>query len=159
MKINSLLTMENQLKATELRIGNYIEDNNGFIMHVIGIFKSEIDFEIHCDFNENQGDYFTFSSEEFNPIQLTEDILLRLGFERETEDDKYGRVWINKKFGKFIIRRVNFNRPIIEPVKYGFTLEYSDEEDWVGIVKEIATVHQLQNLFFSLCGEELTFKK
>lgn len=144
----------NQLQAKDLqpqlRIGNYLYDREDNLCKVTQLGEGTI-YAPAID--------KATTKLPNKPIPLSEDVLLRLGFDREREDDKYGRVWINKGFGKFIIRRVNFNKPMLEPIDYGFTLEYSDEKDWVGIVRKVQFVHQLQNLYHSLTGEELTFKK
>ncbi len=68
----------------------------------------------------------------WKPIPLTEKWMLELGF----EDGEEGHYYINK----FIIN-------IYGEVYWG------DSEEWLG---ELQYVHQLQNLYFAITGEELT---
>ena len=85
------------------------------------------------------------------PIPLTEEILLKAGFEKESEDDKYGRVFLIPNT-KYIIRIVNYGNPT-KP-DFGFSLEISDDKDWCSI-KRIYFIHDLQNTIFALTGEEI----
>ena len=123
--------MENQLKA-ELRIGNALKFwNNIFFVSEITELKitaKNKSLGIICE------DYI-----EFSPITLTEDILLRLGFEktanpRELKYDDYSILLLDEI--RFVICNYMENPPSVK----------------------VSTLHQLQNLFFSLTGEELTFK-
>lgn len=124
--------MENQLKATELkkelRVGNYVLFR-GQIKTVYQIRNSG------CDFSIGGNAYQSYVWESIQSIPLTEDILVKLGFEKKENS-------ILEKSGLrlFAIRDLYFraNFPISADVKF---------------------VHQLQNLFFALTGEELTFKK
>ncbi|MDV3834210.1 hypothetical protein CMU13_12850 [Elizabethkingia anophelis] len=67
------------------------------------------------------------------PIELTEEWLLNFGF---TMDDS---VWKRRYIKLFPIRDLYFraNMPIVKDIRY---------------------VHEVQNLFFALTGEELTIK-
>lgn len=132
------------IAPTELRIGNYVEVENYKIIQLDNVHKK----------GTTKGDEQYLISM-LKPIELTEDWLVRMGFKRETKDDKYGRVWQHKDFGNFFLRRVNYNKPF-DKADFGFALEISDESNWVTIFKRVQCVHQLQNLFHSLTGEELT---
>ena len=60
-----------------LRIGNKVQDNNGFIFDVVSIFK---DGTVYSDFEGNEGDVWEFDDN--NPcqgIELTKEILLKCG--------------------------------------------------------------------------------
>ena len=119
--------MENQLKVTELRLGNYLFDRNNRLCQV-----KELGESIKAPAIKGAR-----TSLPNKPIPLTEDILLRLGFVKKeigyskfTEMDQCFLI----SFGKHTsVNGIKFNN-------------------------EIKTVHQLQNLFFALTGEELTFK-
>lgn len=66
------------MRAQDLRIGNYVQDNNGFIFKVVSIHD---DGTVYCDFKENEGDVWEFDNN--NPcqgIKITEEILLKCGF-------------------------------------------------------------------------------
>lgn len=127
--------MENQLKA-ELRIGNALKFwNNIFFVSEITELKitaKNKSLGIICE------DYI-----EFSPITLTEDILLRLGF-----DEGFHRYGL-ENCGLKCHKSLKENYWI---VSQGFGIQFTE-------LTEIQFLHQLQNLFFSLCGEELTFKK
>ena len=102
-----------------LRIGNYIEYNGEII---------KLDGSLLCCYIQNELDY------PFNEVPLTEEILLKFGFEKK------GDFWFVKSGIK------------IENRNNGFSyFRYLNEI-------KIISVHQLQNLFFSLCGEELNFE-
>lgn len=107
------------MKAEELRIKNKV-NLSGEIVTVKSI-----------EFNNINQEYFIKIFEDFrlpkvsflNPISLTEEILLKCGFEKTKEIDS----WELKGFGF-----VDISTP---QCKY---------------------LHQLQNLYFALTGEELT---
>lgn len=104
------------MEASELRVGNYIRnDVQGINFQVNSVVIHRLCF----------GD-----SEGYAPIELTEEILLKCGFEEKNS--------ILEKDGirLFKIRDLYFrgNFPIKADVRY---------------------LHQLQNLYFALTGEEL----
>ena len=117
------------IKIEELRIGNKVQDNNGFIFYVVSIFE---DGTIYCDFEWNEGDVWEFNDN--NPCQgipLTEEILLKCGFvEGLTKPKHYHTkdMMICNIQGMFINVRTDVR------IKY---------------------LHQLQNLYFCLVGKEL----
>lgn len=120
------------MKAEEIRLGNYYS-NNGSVCRVTPIIIQEV-----------------YESERSwcKPIQLTEEWLVKAGFEKEEEYE----------FGVLICYRY-----ILETRKTNcvFTSNYSTEEciyvnyNQGGV--DIEYVHQLQNLYFALTGTELTF--
>lgn len=118
----------------ELRIGNLINYNDGGIYVVTGIHEFGLDVE-----DENETTYM--EHENFSPIQLTEEWLLKFGFDKCEFN-------IPKKYKKqgcnFSVKFRNEN---------GFTVEYKH-----GHVC-LKHVHQLQNLYFALTGEELTLQQ
>lgn len=80
--------------------------------------------------------------EDYKPIPLTEDWFEKLGFELNDDylsEDHLYKDWVKKG--------VRIQLPF---------LTYSDEDGEVSI--DIKSVHQLQNLFYSLTGEELTIQ-
>ena len=108
------------MKASELRIGNLIKDRAKVVEvenHHFSLLES-------------------YHKEDFQPIPLTEEWLLKFGF--ETKDKVFWDVG-NFRVGQdrwggydYVNRRVDID------LKY---------------------VHQLQNLYFALTGEELTIKE
>ena len=116
-----------ELSATELRIGNLVgiaSSLNFSIGKVTLISNNRILLENKIS-NKNH---------KFIPVELTEELLLRLGFEKDNE--------------------LNF-------VKFSFKVHFWSRYNsymygWIGGNIELKYVHQLQNLYFALTGEELT---
>jgi hypothetical protein len=113
------------MKANELRIGNYVKSND---VNMAPYFIVTASF---LKQNENEMSWF------IDPIKLTEEWLLKLGF-------KY-----NDNIGLY--QNGGFDVDIEDDVYCHFYM--NDYGDWY---KYIEYVHQLQNLYFALTGEELT---
>ena len=110
-----------KLKATELRLGN-------LIWNEVQNISVKVDIRILADIN----DY----DKEWHPIPLTEEWLIKFGFEIRGEDYyKYSYYEVGKITGKW----------------------YFDDGNFI-IKDDINYVHQLQNLYFALTYEELTIK-
>jgi hypothetical protein len=138
------------MTANEMRIGNLIYggtivkvlsiDNEGcFVEPLIGEYESEI---MHPN---------------LKPIPLTEEWLLKFGFEKEYfyGDDAKFIWWQLNDFGLEIFNtNKEQGRTSIESKDVGFFYEPMFM-DYI----EIKHVHQLQNLYFALTGEELTLKE
>ena len=125
------------IQPQELRIGNYVD-----VLGKIDQVKS-IDENEHggfCKFKENPYQYYLIHNGEeiVKPIPLTEEILLKFGFEK-----KSGSEFKNERF----IYRFKQRDLIIEGFEY----------DYNGILCYPEFVHQLQNIYFALTEEELTF--
>lgn len=130
--------MEAKLKPQDLRYGNYIYDDYKEVHKVEQVSSKDCkDWNkqpevILSKINGLKGFY---QSNDVFPIPLTEEWLLELGFQKKEKG--YAKLTemmeiFEISFGKHIeINRVSFNNQI----KY---------------------VHQLQNLYFALTGEELT---
>ena len=117
------------MKASELRIGNYVNDRFDAEVTVCDITNGGI--------NLNYG-YSTISIDELKPIPLTEEWLLSFGFEKNGNNQfilMEGSVDIlfNKDLNGWTCDGINFSINMTEHV------------------------HQLQNLYFALTGEELEF--
>ena len=114
------------MKAQELRIGNWVE-HDGSLGEVEDIQKNDIGSFF-------DGVYFNCYIKDLEPIPLTEDWLVKFGFVKE---DDFGKI------------EFQFN-PLV--------LYKQDKIYWSDILwdsLEIKHVHQLQNLYFALTGEEL----
>lgn len=115
------------IASTELRIGNYTDKG---CVTALPMGRQHSEWNIECDYHD-------YDFEEINPIPLTEDWLLRFGFEKKetnfgySKETEEGNIFINNYFV------FNFD---------GFNIAMSTE---------LKSVHQLQNLFFALTGEEL----
>lgn len=166
------------MNASELRQGNYIMVDNqkyhpqahGKIGRVVGIderiekdfpksnasIKFEIGYEQYSQFNEF-----------IKPVPLTEDWLIKFGLVALEEHE-----WKNRIFnvsGKSV--NYTYDYDLLED-KYFLKIEVvkslEGEIRRIGIedvpggfshVSDIKFVHQLQNLYFALTGNELTIKK
>ena len=115
------------MKANELRIGNLVTQ----IIH-----KNTHDQEIEIKVNWQEIWWISKGTNSYKPIPLTEEWLLKFGFEKYEFDHKENQY--RHKDRLIVFRDGKF-------VDYGSSviLEY---------------VHQLQNLYFALTGEELVLK-
>ena len=127
-----------RLEVKELRIGNYY-DNNGKIKQVTPatIWEHE---RIWCE-----------------PIPLTEEWLLKLGFEKGNYKELDEKHFVEKSNTiKVIISGVGFWDVYTDYNPYQIT--FSSGLNIITDNKGINHVHQLQNLYYALTGEELTIK-
>jgi hypothetical protein len=113
------------MNANELRLGNWVHPQ--FPMQVVDIYKDEI----QCNFEGNQGDVWDFNPKDLDGIPLSEEWLEKFGFEGT----------------EFLIAKGNFTYNCQTKIL-----------TWFGIMLHNSLwneVHQLQNLYFALTGEEL----
>lgn len=127
------------MKANELRLGNWIyftEDNDVFVMEIgrtevtCGYFKDSVGFSRPYDHKS------------ILPIPITEEWLERFGLEKVDEDYE-----------------IAINDGVIMSVGNNFTnnsfhVQLGMGSDWTNFIF-IEYVHELQNLYFALTGEEL----
>jgi hypothetical protein len=129
------------MKAEELRFGNYLieidHNEEEELTKVFGVIMGVINPLVNEDYNGGAfGQKKYYQGCKYKPIPLTEDWLLKLGFEEMNLhlnwkkrnhqmilNDGVFRIWLN------------------------------------GYNKEIKYVHQLQNLYYALTGEELTINE
>ena len=132
------------MKANELRIGNYVIDEDDRTDSNIYII-SRIETEEYTDWNS--GDNYNFAVSilnskdcyyDINPlgIPLTEEWLTNLGAE---------------KYKKFIIH----DRFVLQ-WKNGHNYWYVTDANFQSYITKIEFVHEWQNLFFTLTQKELT---
>lgn len=144
------------MKATELRIGNLILSPDGKIYYV-----SNLSLDIDDEYNELIGAVMLGKTtheilkEErevyWNPIPLTEDWLLKLGFKEEVT---YGYGWTTEKGLEFHRNGVSI---VFFQGEYAYAYKVYDggtSDEWYSQTT-IKFIHQLQNLYFALTGEEL----
>ena len=139
------------MKANELRIGNYINFKNG----VDTVFGIETKYIMS---NHTR----RWESVDIKPIPLTEEWLLKFGF----ENWGLGTQWNNRyeSYVRYVRHNdlggtSNFEIHYIKST-YGNTEYYQyiiscDEDDRLNWGEEIINVHQLQNLYFALTNKEL----
>lgn len=144
------------LSASELRIGNLLCSNNKkyrpdkfgkvCVVTAIDTNKSKIQnySGVSCTMyvlNDEYQDSFGQMIEFIEPIPLTEEWLLKFGFERTCNHPKHD--WIKGEF-KICYDVDNDGYIISELLDISIPIKY---------------VHQLQNLYFALTGEELTLNE
>ena len=117
------------MEAKELRIGNIIEWNKT-PFNVCVIHPDKIENELWCK-----------SLNEIHPIPLTEEWLVKLGF----ISDSLGGFNSPRSMNIYFLDK-HINICYAKYAESGVKLEH------------IKYVHQLQNLYFALTGEELTIK-
>ena len=119
------------INAKDLRIGNSVLLGNS------SLSVYQIIYDRRNGYSINSKDY---KEDFFDPIPLTKEILIKCGFH------KFNNAWVQKDFtennSKFYFSIWNL---IDDEFKYN-----SAEFDI-----EINSLHQLQNLYFALTGEEL----
>jgi hypothetical protein len=130
------------VQAKELRIGNYVYCFDK---------QTEIDLVHFRDLYEG-------IDEEgwYKPIPLTEEWLLKFGFEKK-DINKHYRHWKRSDIDFFTLSGFCINKYsnyLVIGHYWGGTFSLTQRQ---GL--KIQYVHQLQNLYFALCGEELTIKE
>ena len=127
------------MRAKELRIGNYV--NVFWWSGITGTYektllKISLVCESHIRCQEDQASNF----DEIEGVSLNEEWLLNFGFVKQTET-------------AFTLTLKQFDISITNSV-----CAIETDEDVISL-NHIEHVHQLQNIFFSLTGEDLTLKK
>lgn len=138
------------IKASELRLENLIS-YNGEPMPIFSIDRGSRSFYTINDIqiNRNTGCTIKGGEDVFNPIPLTEKWMQKFGF--VTADYEVDQ----------IVWDYNDNFCIVQdgvpPENEPFVFEWEDGRD--NRKTDIKYVHQLQNLYFALTGEELQIKE
>lgn len=127
------------MEANTLRLENYVEYNSMFFK-VKMISKSGIS----CDRGKG---IVELSIKDVNPIPLSEDILLKMGFVKSNSENLMFLA-IPKINAEVHYETLNYGNVIIITSDFG-TL----------IPDDIEFVHQLQNLVYAISGIELTIKE
>ena len=125
------------MKASELRIGNYL-DFDGRICFIEAIDKQGVEVKFLDNGEEEWIDLFQFS-----PIQITEEWALKFGFEKKNNE-----VFI---FHNLLLLNIWNKECEIYLGDRTFVM-------WMVWDLDIIQIHQLQNLYFALTGEELEIK-
>ena len=123
------------INAKELRIGNLVKDHLGRIQTV-----AEVRHDAYICYLRN-GAKLKYKLNTTQPIPLTEEWLEKFGFEENT---------------LIFFRNVNKDftfKIVANGSKFNFVPHFAQKWD-----VELKSVHQLQNLYFCLCGEELEIK-
>ena len=135
------------IKANELRIGNLIERRSE-----AGVVCSIDREHVWLQFGGEWGDAEGWLHESVDPIPLTPDILEKCGFEKRLE---YWEPFVGDAKGAWYKRGDIFI--VILKADYRVYRAVPTNGDEFGYVdgSELTSLHQLQNLYFALTGEEL----
>lgn len=121
------------MKAQELRIGNYVYQGSEYLNDKCTAYQI-YNFELLEKGKTGVAEYY----KQWKPIPLTEDWLKKFGFEKTSNN------YLKANSDFFIGISFQFNAFFM----------FDDE----GPIKYLKHVHQLQNLYFALTGEELKIK-
>jgi len=130
------------MESKELRIGNLLFDRFGKTV----IVESINELGINLNGGDGNGVYPFFEFKELKPILLTEEILLKCGFEWSIQHQSYK----HKNF-KYVIDFYNSHPQFNSSVCF-LNKEHRSGENLICI----HYLHQLQNLYFALTNTELT---
>jgi hypothetical protein len=132
------------VEAKDLRIGNYIkllgwDSQDGEIVYYPPFDEIiKVDLNVLGDIQDER------SQNEYEPILLTEEWLLGFGFEKvDLQDDPPYEMFIADGFGIWDFNGKHWIVDFIDQSEIDFKLYY---------------VHQIQNLYYILTGEELKLK-
>ncbi len=140
------------MKPEELRIGNLAQDQNGNILEVRGIKVGNIHYYVI-----DRSKYPLNEGWQAEPIPLTEEWLLKFGFECEED------IFFKLPFPENISWCRDFAFILFNGVFGGVEIITYHDKSKQKVFHEhtvyIKHVHQLQNLYYALTGEELEIKK
>jgi hypothetical protein len=127
------------MKYSQFRLGNLLQDGvSKTLLKVIEVSEKDLTtYVIDRSMFPLEKGWFT------DPIPITEEWLLKLGFITSDWDNNSSfRLMIGNNEYTMVFRKEN-----------SLVCEIGDL-----FVKDVLYVHQLQNIYFSLTGEELTIK-
>ena len=137
------------MKANELRIGNLVWLKcHHHPVSVEQIYKDDIDELVWIATDLHEGE----SLEDYDPIPLTEEWLVKFGF----IEDNYGVFYTTKdgSNNSDSIIQMWAKKCLVEQWDISIGQEFGDTKN----VCFIQFVHQLQNLYYALTVEELIYK-
>lgn len=133
------------MTSNELRIGNLARDKvSKTELKVVGLTENNV-----VSYVIDRSKFPLANGWAIEPLPLNEEHLLKFGFEKIKDFDVYTNVWELKGFMVSLGEYINIH------------VDWADDgtDNYHSIVcYEELHVHTLQNLYFALVGEELTFK-
>lgn len=143
------------MESRELRVGNNIKDRGGKTLKIDYFEYDKICQKVELPFGQ-VGHPFTENFEFLEPIPLTEEWLLKFGFEKK--DNNWFSInyytELREASEEFCIQ-INMSSG---RMCFFETSEKEYEQYPIFSKKPIKHVHQLQNLYFALTDDELTLK-
>lgn len=131
------------MKSSELRIGNMT--SMGVVCSIEDNFFRVLDSE---------GDTFKNTWADIQPILLTKEWLLKFGFKHQNKYDLESNLYSKKLKSEYYFTIYSKTETLDFKTKFiGWKVLN------IGFDLKIDFIHQLQNLYFALTGEELTIKQ
>lgn len=148
------------MKRTELRIGNLVSfpgyKENGFNYEPGAYPIGSIHGDNTIRLIGHNGDFGCFGINMVSPIPLSEEWLIRFGFEKCEAKDVWDKLKLTWEDDLWWIPGMYFFEKDSDTWKF---YQATDEDTYWMIHFNVAYVHQLQNLYFALTGSELTERK
>lgn len=147
------------IDAKELRIGNIVEPLTKSPSAVTGILGQNVmDGDLVLVFVE----YESFLQQHLLPVAITEEWLIIFGFKKQGEYSYpiHDKTDINNSYE---IEGLPFTGCLwLNHKTHGAYFDYNYSVGWangnVCVTREVYSIHDLQNLYFSLAGKELKAK-
>ena len=124
------------IDAKELRIGNKVLKNGVFVCDVLSLRRNEIEISF-------EKEIYALEYKNVQPIALTEEILMRCGFEKVNSDS-----W------EYVLKLPNYESFVIEYFEYTDAWYYTAGEGTRN-GKGWKYLHELQNGLHAIYGEDL----
>lgn len=137
------------MEINELRIGNYVKHYdpiNG--TNIYKVYRINDSGSVSLN---DKGQLASCTVEDIQPIELTDELLVKIGFEIQGRYRKFTSYELVIRLSDSIVRIVyivyNDGNPTIEIITFNEHNEYRN--------KDIKYLHQLQNVYYCLTGQEL----
>ena len=147
------------MKIEELRIGNFIRYNK-IISKITEIRKNNI-----LTIENINGEFSVFVNE-IKPLRITIDIVKKTDFKKLKDENRenYYTDWFHNSDGELRLM-LQSNNSCINRYGYSLGIESQKNEDdyagtnfWIYSSTDYSNLHELQNIYFSIKGEELKLR-
>ena len=128
------------IKANDFRVGNFV--NEYYYNSIVGKYESSL-IKVNAVYKTHIvcQDDCAYGFSDISPIPLTEDILLKCGFESH--------------YSTFYLANSDFDISYNDELENGISICVGDYCPRGRCFEHIKFLHQLQNLYFALTGTEL----
>lgn len=135
----------NELKCTDLRIGNWIKANGALSVIIGKVIEINL---VHVVIENNDG-YTSLPLSILEPIEFTEEVLVKIGFEKH---DEAMNIYAFENERAIVVYIPNRKLLKIEGVENDVLIDRNIR------LNNVAHLHQLQNAYYCLTGEELNIE-